>query len=315
MNNFKYIKNNEINREKWDNCISGSINPRIYGLSWYLDLVCKNWDGIVFGDYEVVFPVIFKNLFFFKKSYQPLFCQQLGFFYKNKNLINDNSIKLCYDNIFRKKFKKFIFHSTSEFAVEFKKHSLINLIRDCNISFLNNFEIDLSLSYSDLKSRYNTNTLRNLKKSKQFNLRIINKINVDVFMNLYKTNKKIRRSIQKNFLFKDQNYLIIKKIITTCLNKKKGQLVGVCNHGNNVISAAFFLSSYKRKIMLFNVTEPNYKQYHAMTFLIDNFIKSNCENEVLLDFEGSNIEGVKNFYSGFGSVNKPYYLIKTNSIF
>ena len=67
--------------------------------------------------------------------------------------------------------------------------------------------------------------------------------------------------------------------------------------------------------MLFNVTKPDYKQYHAMTFLIDSFIKSNCEDEALLDFEGSNIEGVKNFYSGFGSVNRPYYLIKSKTIF
>ena len=191
MNDFNYIKNNEINREKWDSCISDSINPRIYGLSWYLDLVCKNWDGIIYGDYEVVFPVIYKNLFFLKNLYQPLFCQQLGFFYKNKNFINENSIKLLYDEIFRKKFKKFIFHSTSEFAVDFKKDSLKNIIRDCSIFSLNNFELDLSLSYSDLKSRYNNNTLRNLKKSKKFNLRVIKEINVDLFMNLYKTNKKI----------------------------------------------------------------------------------------------------------------------------
>ena len=62
MNDFQYIKNNYINRNKWNECVSKSINSRVYGLSWYLDIVCKNWDGIVFGDYEAVFPVVFKNL-------------------------------------------------------------------------------------------------------------------------------------------------------------------------------------------------------------------------------------------------------------
>ena len=58
MNKIYYIKNININREKWDDCVSNSVNSRVYGLSWYLDIVCKNWDGIVIDDYEIVFPVI-----------------------------------------------------------------------------------------------------------------------------------------------------------------------------------------------------------------------------------------------------------------
>ena len=51
-----------------------------------------------------------------------------------------------------------------------------------------------------------------------------------------------------------------------------------------------------------------------MTFLIDDYIKSNCNKNKVLDFEGSNLEGVKKFYSGFGSINKPYFLF-TNKTF
>ena len=54
--------------------------------------------------------------------------------------------------------------------------------------------------------------------------------------------------------------------------------------------------------MLFNVTSPKYKHFHSMTFLINYFIKSNCMQKKFLDFEGSNIEGVKNFYAGFGKL-------------
>ena len=89
-----YIKNSNIDREKWDKCIVSSCNPRIYAISWYLDIVCKNWDGLVFGDYEVVFPVVFKKRFFLKKSYHPFFCQQLGLFSKDKNLTLDQCMFL-----------------------------------------------------------------------------------------------------------------------------------------------------------------------------------------------------------------------------
>ena len=62
--------------------------------------------------------------------------------------------------------------------------------------------------------------------------------------------------------------------------------------------------------MLFNVTAPNYEKHHGMTFLIDDFIKFNCTQAKVLDFEGSDLEGVKRFYSGFGALDKPYYLFQ-----
>ena len=47
-----------------------------------------------------------------------------------------------------------------------------------------------------------------------------------------------------------------------------------------------------------------------MTFLINFFIKQHaCKNE-FLDFEGSNIKGVKRFYKSFGAVEKNYLHIK-----
>ena len=306
MNNFQYIKNNNINREKWNDCVSKSVNSRVYGLSWYLDVVCENWDGIIFGNYDVVFPVIFKKIFFLKKSYHPLFCQQLGPFYKNKNLINKNFTDL-FDEILKKHFKRYIYQTTSDYDLDLSKYE-INF--PCWYS-RTNLTLSLKKTYNELKKRYKKNTIRNLKKSKQFNFKIVKGIGVDVFLDLYKTNSKIRKSIysSKLFLFKNDNYLIIEKVISTCLNKKRGQLIAVSDQEGNIISASFFLSCFKRKIMLFNVTKPNYKQYHTMTYLIDYFIQSNCECDMLLDFEGSNIEGVKKFYTGFGSRNQKYSIV------
>ena len=316
MNNFQYIKNKQINREKWDKCISESINSRVYALSWYLDIVCKNWDGIIFGDYDVVFPVVFKKIFFFKESYHPLFCQQLGPFYQKKNLINRNFIE-SFNEILTKYFTSHIYHITFEYNLELRdKYDFKNMLSfNCKkSSFLDfqhrtNLVIHLGKTYDQLKSSYNKNTIRNLKKSSQFKLKITHEIEPDKFMDLYKKNKNIRASIQKFYPFKMSNYSIVKQLISTCLSKKMGQLIAVFDQEENIISAAFFLNCFKRKIMLFNVTHPKKNQYHSMTFLIDYFIKSHSKKDMLLDFEGSNIEGVKKFYNGFGSFNQPYSMV------
>jgi len=311
---FQYIKNNQINREKWDDCISKSCNSRVYGLSWYLDIVCENWDGIIFGDYEAVFPVIFsRKMFFIKTSYHPLFCQQLGLFFKSGGIADKlisqlsgyNFIWMFHATILPTYFKRYIYHATHEFSTLLKGWSGFHSMFNTRTIWMSNLTLKLGDPYNVLRNKYNTNTIRNLKKSSNFNLKI-KELEVDIFMDLYKKNKNIRRSIQKFYPFKNHNYLIIKKLISTCLKKKRGRLIGVFNQEKCLVSAAFFLSCFKRKIMLFNVTKPNCKEYHAMTFLIDNFIKSNCEQNLILDFEGSNIEGVRKFYKGFGSYDACY---------
>ena len=52
-----YIQHKDIDFEKWDACVANSFNRLIYGFSWYLDVVCDDWDALVLNDYEAVFPL------------------------------------------------------------------------------------------------------------------------------------------------------------------------------------------------------------------------------------------------------------------
>ena len=323
MSNFKYIKNKNINRIKWDNCVSNSKNYRIYGLSWYLDVVCKNWDAIVFDEYEAVFPVIYKNFFFIKSVYHPLFCQQLGLFYKSSFIskINEDLIANFHEKILFKYFKNISYCATSEFSRilgidqnKVTKHNFnIRKINNIIYSRNNNFLLDLNKNYEDIALKFNNNTKRNLKKSQKFQLKFIDNLELYFFMNLFRKNSKIKKSIKKYF-FSNNNYLIVEKLIKTSIEKKRGNLVGVFDPENNLVSAAFFLNCHNRYTMLFNVTMPKNRHFHSMTFLINYFIKSNCMQKKILDFEGSNIPGVKTFYAGFGACNHQYYTIQNNFI-
>ncbi len=323
MNNFKYIKNKNIDRIKWDDCVSNSKNYRVYGLSWYLDIVCENWDAIVFEEYEAVFPVIYKKFLFIKTVYHPLFCQQLGLFYKSSFIskINEDFIINFHEKTLFKYFKNFSYCATSEFSrmLGVDKNRIITYnsnhrkINNFFYSINNNFLLDLDKNYKDLSLKFKNNTKRNLKKSQQFQLKFINNLEIDFFMKLFRTNSSIKRSIKKFFFF-NSNYLIVEKLIKISIEKERGNLVGVFDFENNLVSAAFFLNCRNRYTMLFNVTRPKYRHFHSMTFLINYFIKSNCMQKKILDFEGSNIPGVKKFYAGFGSCNYQYYKIQNNFI-
>ena len=74
MKSIKYLRNSEINFKKRDFCIENSVNVKVYAFSWYLDIVASNWDCIVYDDYKMVMPVVFKRqLGFFKKKLPPNF--------------------------------------------------------------------------------------------------------------------------------------------------------------------------------------------------------------------------------------------------
>ncbi len=53
---IKYVSHEVIDREKWDKCIDNSTNGLVYAYSWYLDLICDEWNALIENDYESVFP-------------------------------------------------------------------------------------------------------------------------------------------------------------------------------------------------------------------------------------------------------------------
>ena len=73
MKQLNYFNNSEIDTHKWDDCINHSVNRKVYAFAWYLDIVSNKWGALIYGDYELVFPIIFKKLFFFNKIYHPFF--------------------------------------------------------------------------------------------------------------------------------------------------------------------------------------------------------------------------------------------------
>ena len=70
---IKYLKHNQIDKQKWDSAIENARNGLVYVLSWFLDIVSPDWDALVYGDYEVVMPLTYRNKLGVKYLYQPVF--------------------------------------------------------------------------------------------------------------------------------------------------------------------------------------------------------------------------------------------------
>jgi hypothetical protein len=308
MREYNYLSNLQIDKVKWDNCISNSFNRRIYGLSWYLDLVAANWDAIIYGDYEAVFPVVFKNRILFKKYYHPLFAQQLGLFICRD--FNDNDRKKIVSDFFDFALKKIgvlDFCSTSEFRYYFDetilKKETLPFLSFHNVNERVNLEIDLNNNYSNILKEYSTNTIRNLEKAKKKDLFVCKDYRIQDFLSLYKEN------VGRHLNLKIKHLKVISNLLYSSIKRKKGYFLSVL-YKEKMIGSAFFLSCFNRDVLIFHATEGSFKEYHPITYLLNYYIQNNSNNNIVLDFEGSNIPGVFRFYKGFGAQENNYYLHK-----
>ena len=152
---IKYLEHNEIDKAKWDLCINQAINRLPYAFSWYLDVVSPNWHALVSDDYKFVFLLTWRNKMGFNYLYQPLFTQQLGIF---SSLPVSFAVSNYFLNAIPSKFKLIEINLNSFNPAAGNKFVASKRL---------NFEMDLSLSYEEIRKFYSDNQKRNKKKTKK----------------------------------------------------------------------------------------------------------------------------------------------------
>lgn len=294
MNQLKisYLKHEEIDTDRWDQCLETAPNSLVYAQSWYLDKVCDRWDALVFGDYQYVMPLTNKKKFGIDYLYQPLFCQQLGIFPTPTKGIS----------------KQFLEEVNRRFQfVEVNLNAMQLPVDDGGeYNERQNYLLWLSDSYEVIAGNYSKHTRRKLKKASKANLSLVKSISAKEFLDFKKKNLKVRLS--------EVQLVKLRNILAFALTRSLGQVYGVYSSNNELCAAVFFIKHKNRVTYLNAATSPEGKEHQAMFFLIDQFIKENADKDYLLDFEGSMVPGVARLYQGFGATPEKYYQYKWNNL-
>lgn len=289
---IRYLKGYEIDRKKWDACVQRSSANLIYGFSWYLDLVCPGWDGLVMGEYEAVMPLPVRRKYGITYIFQPVFAQQLGIFstFNVDNILLNEFISAIPTTV------KFI-----EFNLNYS-----NLILNSEYSFTKkvNYELKLNRSYAALKNGYSNNTRRNIQRT-LLDTEVKEGVSLTELIRMKKDNPFKKR----NAGFYEWMYLFADKLI----KMGKGEIIGTESDGK-LCAAALFLVFGKRIYYLIPVSTEKGKENRAMFAILDHIIQKFGGNDLVLDFEGSNIRGIARFFEGFGAREVIYHTIKINRL-
>src|SRR6266540_2812535 len=85
----------------------------------------------------------------------------------------------------------------------------------------------------------------------------------------------------------------------------------------NIISQGYntdLINNLKKAYNMMNSITPEGRKKEANHFLFDSIFKEFAGSNLLFDFEGSDIPGIKSFYEKFGSVNQAYYKLHFNHL-
>jgi hypothetical protein len=294
---IKYLSHGEINKEKWDKCISGAVNRLIYAYSWYLDLVSPVWDALIENDYESVFPLTANRKYGIKYIYQPYFAQQLGVFSQ------DHLTEALVDRFLQAIPNKFRF-------VEIHLNTL-NKVDDSRYQSARRIdhELDLIHAYEYLFANYDQNTKRNLKKAQQENLTLRRKVEPDELITLFRGNYG-KKEVKLQYL----HYDILRRLIEHCMKHTFSTITGAFLPDGTFCAGVFFLRDEKRVIYQLAASGSQARENGAMFLLVDSFIRENSGQPVILDFEGSNDPNVARFYKGFGAKETHYSQVTINRL-
>jgi hypothetical protein len=291
-----YHKNNEIDREQWDNCIrnSGYIKP--YAYSWYLDIMAPGWEALVDDDYDSVFPIPSYIRFGLQYAATPPFLQQLGAFSPDKPV--------------------------SQVIVEFLDYmpEIYKLTDICigqkitypgyKVTERYNFELALSSPYAELCERFTRECRRYIsniaKKKYELSVNISPEELVDTC---------IANKLSNTKGIKNQTYERLINLMHHCLSKKKGRIIAVRTARKKLVYGVFYIRLHRSVTIIMEVNTPVSITKNISYFVINEVIKENADSALILDFAGTSDRfGIATGQS-FGGTIAPYYRIYRNRLF
>lgn len=267
---IQYVKNQEINRLRYDNALKRSFNANVFAYSWFLDLVCDEWDLLVEGDYETVCPIPLIKKLGIVRVRQPRLAPFLGVF-SSKHLPAEKVSAILKAIPYRN--------------VTLTLNHLNRLLKYNRKQSVKVPVLDLITPYQKISEHFTREAKEVLNQND--GTFVMRSIRADEYM-FFKRSLKKQGPIENMKLMRIMNYAI---------RYKSAGIYSVYSPRNELISAVFLIKSNNR-LFLFDCTENQEgKTRHGVFRAINHLIETNCESNLTLEvpFKCSPLDSMINF--------------------
>ncbi len=288
IRNIRFIQNRDIDKAQWDARIAASSNRLIYAESVYLDHMCPGWSALIAEDEESLMPLPVKSKLGINYAFQPPFTQQLGVFQ-----IKNNTGSL---------------HEFVEMAT--RNAPLIDL----NFNYANdlligkkccNYILDLSKPFDDLKKKFR----KDLFTKAESHRLIYDNAHIDEAITSYI--KEIFPRVKRLSLQAVNNFRSL-----CCYYENNGRIIcrKIISRQNENLAFGLFLKDQNRIYGILSATSIKGRQAGANAYLLHEVIREYSGNQLIFDFEGSEIPGIKFYFEKFSPEPQPYTRVRINQL-
>jgi hypothetical protein len=284
---IKRLKYHEINFEKYTKCLENSEQRKYSAAKDFLDITSdKNWELLIYNDYEAVMPIPFVIKFGLKIVHNPMLCQQLGIFsLKDSVEINEKFLSYLEKNYL---IRIYPFNDVNQFYSDLKKKKNYIIYPD---------------SYETVYSKYSPKRKRKLRSEPE----ILNDSEVKII-----TFDDAHEFIKFNLIGADKEGDTIRFIKIFQKFSQSGLVFFyVYYYQNKITNVIAVYSDEKTNALLGTFNDKNYVKISGASILIDYVLKENIEKKIF-DFEGSELPNVEEFFRGFRPELKTFPFIESS---
>jgi hypothetical protein len=290
LHHIEIVEKINIDVEKWNGCINKN-KGLIYCRYDYLSIMSINWVGIIINDYEAVMPICYQKKWGIKYSFTPPFIQQLGLVAHSDFFLNEDLMKKIKQTIS-------LLFSYGDIHFNYKN---IELGKEGVIK--NNYIISLNQQFNTIQKNFITNAKKNIAIAEKKLLRYEKEVQLTHAINLYS-----KFLIDKNLKIPSP---FLERFVELCSNLQHKNMCftrGVSDKSNDLLTVGIFFKDENRIYNMVSVTTSIGRKLNSNYLLISKVLEEFSDNpNLVFDFEGSDLDGVKEFYQKFGAINQPYF--------
>jgi hypothetical protein len=280
---IRKVRYQDIDFEKYNDCIENSAQKNFYCKRENLDFLCKNWELLVYGDYEAVMPIPFVKKIFLKIVLMPLFCQQLGVFGSA-----DKNINQLFLSFLRKNYN--LWHYAFNYCNEF----------ETQLQVRKNFILPIQ-EYAFLRRKKYFKGRKSTVKTAQY-LEFREVLTHGHILDFIKNNfKGLEKESDLDFFIK---YLFF-------LEKNEKLKMYGSYFQYNLTNLAILTDDSGSYSLLGLINNEDMKEHNGASFLIDRILHDHIENKAF-NFMGGSIRGIEVFFKSFGAELQEYPVIQNS---
>lgn len=287
-------------KEEWDAALQQCPENVLYAQSWYLDAVAHRWAAAVELENEritALMPLPLRRKYGRWIVWQPLFCQQLGFFFTPK-ASEQAAIKLL-----QLAQSKFTYAPKLSGNVDDTLATPLE-IGNLTVKKKTTHHLRLKKTYPEIIESLNPDRKRNLKKSLRFPSEIVTSRDPLLMLHFFRESaaKKISGGVAENA------YNTFLKLFEAIDLRGLGKLYYAKRDGK-LHAGAWFVRFNGKLIYLFNAASATHRRENGRTQILNYIFKKYQNKDLVLDFESPEDKHVAYFYESFGAeaVTYPSY--------